>query len=199
MRCPSVRFHFCQLLRHLTLRLFCAWALLGVVSEARAHRPNESSLQLRWEHGRLECQFVASLQIATAILADPDIPGIGSDNFPALRERLTTQIATAFAIEIAGRPVSPAEVFVALSPEGELSCAILFAPSPPAALNIRALFFERCPAGTFCWVRLWQDADRLSAQKLLTRSSPQASFPAPPADSPPPPAAAPAPSSPAAH
>jgi hypothetical protein len=184
MRCRLANPSFLSL-RRLTLRVFCGLVLFSGVIDARAHRPAESSAQLRWEHGRLEGQLVFSLQIATTILGDPDITLINAENFPVLRERLATRLGEAFTVQSAGRALQPDQLTISLALEGEILGNVVFASSEPAAVEIRAAFLERCPPDAFCWIRVWSGADRLLAQKLLVRATPQALFPAPGQPSPP--------------
>ena len=169
--CLCYRRTFRARLAKLLILVFCA-------SSALAHRPSESSADFRWEHERLEVKATFSLLIATMLLGDPDVPMLGSSNFEAARERLTARVAEFFAVHVEGRAVQPTQTIVQLELSGEVTAVILYPPMARGALVVHARNFDRLAPDAFCWLRVWEDVDNLQGQKLLTRGSPRATFPA---------------------
>lgn len=185
---------------------------LGIVlallwpSAAFAHRPNESSAVLRWDHGRLEGTVTLPLALATRVLDDPEVFALRPENFAASRARLTERLLAGLTFSIAGRAVRPTETVLELDRAGEVQATLVFPPCDPAALEVRAEFLTATPFDAFCLVRVWEGADRLFATRLLVRGDRRAEFAAPtpadpaapavsreaaPAPRPPPPAPAP--------
>lgn len=122
-----------------------------------------------------------SLQLAAALLNDPQVPGVNADNFPAVRERLAGLLAEVFVVEADGCALAtPKVVTVDLAPEGEITGAWVYPEAKPGALALHVRFFDRVPPDAFCWVRLWDGADRVLAQKLFSRQVTKAIFAAPP-------------------
>lgn len=154
----------------------CLAGLLCLALPVFAHRPSESTAQFRWEHDRLEVQAVISLQMAATLLADPTVPMVRTENFPAVRERLAAIITQGFIVEASGQQQQGATINAELTSEGEIACTWIFPEAKRGPLAIKACFFDRLPADAFCWVKVWDGADRLLAQKLLVRDTPRAVF-----------------------
>ncbi len=187
MRCHRTAFR-----RHFSSR-FRSWllcVLIGhiVVLDARAHRPNESTAQLRWEHQRLEAELVLSIPLASLVLGDPGVPLITSENFPAIRDRLRLRLIETFRIEAGSRVVAPLASLgtASLADDGDVKCSLVFPLDTPSPLRVHAAFLQSASPDSFCWIRLWSGDDRLIAQKLLVRGSSRADLPANASESAPP-------------
>lgn len=140
----------------------------------QAHRPTESTAEFRWEHGRLEARITFPLEMATALLDNPDVTALHVENFQENRPRLIERAADVLVVEIDGQRVLPLQTTVDLSRAGEAECVFIFPPHGLAVLSVRAPFLEKIPLDGFCLLRVWDGADRLMGRRLLVRSSPRA-------------------------
>ncbi|MGC4075158.1 MAG: hypothetical protein QM760_22185 [Nibricoccus sp.] len=163
---------------HATSWLLCALTLGLSANNAFAHRPNESTAQLRWQHQRLECELILPLSLASIVLNDPAVPLINSENFPGVRERLQLRLIETFRVEVRDRTLTPVSdlTTVTLNADGEVLCSLVFPQEAPGPLRVHASFLQSASPDSFCWVRLWSEADRVLGQKLLVRSAPRADF-----------------------
>lgn len=147
---------------------------IGLGSGAlQAHRPTESTAEFRWEHGRLEARLTFPLEMAAALLENPEVTALSVENFAENRPRLIERAGDALVVEIEGQRVIPVQITAGLSREGEAECVFIFSPHPLATLSVRAPFLEKIPPDGFCLLRVWDGADRLMARRLLVRSSPR--------------------------
>jgi hypothetical protein len=181
----SLSFRVSSLLR----AALVAWIALSALP-ARAHRPSECTAQLRWQHQRLEAELVLSLPMASHILADPAVPVINSDNFPAISERLRLRLIDTFRVEspapgsdrYTATAPSAEPVSISLTPDGHIVCALVFPLEKPAPLRVHAAFLQHTSPDASCQLHLWSGADLHFARKLLVRNAPRVDFPAPPAE-----------------
>jgi|GEM_PF-4875703 len=152
--------------------LWIALALVG--GPLWAHRPTESTAEFRWEHGRLEGRVTFPLEMASALLEDPEVTALGVENFSANRARLIERVSDALIVQVDGREVKPLQVSAELSREGEVACVFIFPSHALASLSVRAPFLEKVPVDCFCLLRVWEGADRLKGRRLLVRSAARA-------------------------
>jgi hypothetical protein len=150
----------------------CALLVCILVSAASGHMPMESTMTVRFEHGKLEVILVMSGNMAGAYLGESEPVFVDSKTIVALRPRLLERAPKLVDLTAGGRPLRMERCNAGVGKGNEVEFLLVYPRPESGPLNIRTSYLSLLE-GSFIGNLIVLDGNETQiGSKMVTRNDP---------------------------
>jgi hypothetical protein len=150
--------------------VFCALLLCLLAPPASAHMPMESTMTVRFEHGRLEVILIMSANMAGAYLGEAEPVFVDSKTIVALRPRLLERASKLVELAVGGVPLRMEMCNAGAGKGNEVEFLLAYPRPDSGPLDIRTSYLSLLGENFTGSLVVLDGNETQIASKLVTRN-----------------------------